>query len=179
MRTKTLFCAAVGLILLFLAVSPGRAQLQQTSSIAVFDFQKTVQESIPGRNAIRQINAKEQAIVTELDKIDKQILSFETKLNTQRLTLTTEARQKLSLDIENMQIKRKRYQEDSAREYQDLHLRLMNKLRSEVLAVIQELANEKKFSLVLDVNSGGVAYFSEQFDITQDVIEYYNASKKK
>lgn len=179
MRTKPLFFSTLGISLLLWIASPSRAQPQQTVNIAVFDFQKTVQESIPGKNAIQQINAKERAIVAELDKIDRQILSFETKLNTQRLTLTTEAQQKLSLDIEDLQIKRKRYQEDSAREYQELQLRLMKRLRSEVLAVIQDLAKEKAFSLVLDVNSGGVAYFSEQFDITQDVIQYYNASKTK
>ncbi len=67
------------------------AQAQQNLGIAVFDFQKTVEGSLEGKKAISQLQAKERAIRTELDKIENQILTFETKLNTQRLTLSMKA----------------------------------------------------------------------------------------
>ena len=42
--------------------------------------------------------------------------------------------------------------------------------------MVKTLALEKDFSLVLDVNSGGVAFFSAQLDITEEVIKRYDAS---
>ena len=155
------------------------AQAQQTLSIAVFDFQRTVEGSLEGKKAISLLQTKERAIRTELDKIENQILTFETKLNVQRLTLAMEAKQSLLFDIENLKVTRNRVQEDSAKEYQQLQFRLQSKIRNDVLAVVEKIAIEKEFSLVLDVNTSGVAYFSQQFDITEEVIRRYNSSISK
>jgi Skp family chaperone for outer membrane proteins len=165
--------------MLLLCASFTFAQAQQNLGIAVFDFQKTVEGSLEGKKAISQLQAKERAIRTELDKIENQILTFETKLNTQRLTLSLEAKQTLLFDIEKLKVKRARVDEDSTKEYQQLQFRLQSKIRDDVLAVVEKIAIEKEFSLVLDINTSGVAYFSQHFDITEDVIKQYNSSTSK
>jgi len=83
----------------------------------------------------------------------------------------------LLFDIENLKVKRKRVEEDYAKEYQQLQFRLLSKIRGEVLALVKKIAVEKEFSLVLDVTSSGVAYFTENFDITAEVIRQYNSAK--
>ena len=166
-------------LMLLLCASSTFAQAQQNLGIAVFDFQKTVEGSIEGKKSISQLQAKERAIRTELGKIENQILTFETKLNTQRLTLSMDAKQTLLFDIEELKVKRGRVEEDSTKEYQQLQFRLQSKIRDDVLAVVEKIALEKEFSLVLDVNTSGVAYFSQQFDITEEVIKRYNSSPNK
>jgi Skp family chaperone for outer membrane proteins len=152
------------------------AAAQQAHTVAVFDFQKTIQTSVQGKAVLTQLKAKEDSITQRLGEIDNQILSLETKLKTQNLTLTEEAKRELSLDIDRLVTSRKRYQEDSTREYQQLQFQLFNRTRDAVLSVVKALALEKEFSLVLDVNSGGVAFYDAQLDVTEEVIKRYDAS---
>ena len=152
------------------------AAAQQAQTVAVFDFQKTIQNSVQGKAVLTRLKAKEDSITQRLGEIDEQILSLETRLKTQNLTLTEEAKRELSLDIDRLMTDRKRYEEDSTREYQQLRFQLFNRTRDEVVSVVKALALEKDFSLVLDVNSGGVAFFSAQLDITEEVIKRYDGT---
>ncbi len=49
----------------------------------------------------------------------------------------------------------------------------------EVLSIVQAMAIEKQFSLVLEVSTGGVAFFDPTLDITEEVIRRYNEAQKK
>ena len=53
----------------------------------------------------------------------------------------------------------------------------MSRFKEEVLPIIETVAKEKGFSLVLDLSTTGVAYFDKAIDITDEVVKRYNASK--
>ena len=171
--TKNFFVSIV-LLTLFAVYS-----FAQQSRVAVINSEKTLQYSEEGKKAIAQLVEKEKKINVELGKIDEQILTLETRLNRQKLTLTFETQQKLALDLDNLRIKRKRVEEDSIKEFQQLKFELYSKIRKEVLPIIDSVAKEKEFSLVLDLSTSGVLYFEPAFDITDEVIKKYNASKAK
>jgi outer membrane protein len=50
-------------------------------------------------------------------------------------------------------------------------------MREEVLPIIETVAKERGFKLVLDLSISGVAYFDNTLDITDEVIKRYDASK--
>jgi Skp family chaperone for outer membrane proteins len=103
---------------------------------------------------------------------------METQLSTQKLVLSFEKQQKLAIDLDNLKIKRKRVEEDSVKDFRQLQFRLTSKVRNEVINVVQNLAREKEFTLVLDTSSSSVIYFDQAFDITAEVIRIYDTSKK-
>ena len=150
---------------------------EQVFQVAVVDSQKTLQNSKEGKKAIATLQAKEQKINDQLAEIDKKILDMDTKLKTQRLVMTFEAQEHLSFDLDNLKTERKRVAEDSLKEWQRLQFQLFNKVREEVNPIIENVAKEKGFSLVLDTASNSVVYFSLSVDITDEVIKRYDASK--
>jgi outer membrane protein len=151
--------------------------VQQTSNVAVIDSQKTFQSSIAGKNAISQLQAKEQNIKNGLTRIDSQIQELETKLNVQKFTLKDEARQKIIFNLEKLKTERKRFEEDSTKEYQRLQFQLFSKVNSEVIPIIGNVAKEEGYVVVFELASSGVVYFDQAFDITEEVIKRYNALK--
>jgi len=154
------------------------AAAQQAPKIAAVDLQRAFESSAEGRAVITQIKQKEQSIIGELDRFDRQILALETKLKTQRLTLSEEAQQKLIFELDSAKIQRKRVEEDSAKEFQRLQFTLVSRLRNEVLAVIEGYAREQQISLVLDLSATGPALFCEPgLDITAEIVRRYDASK--
>ena len=55
---------------------------EQAQTVAVFDFQRTVQDSVQGKTVLNQLKTKEDSITRKLGEFDDQILSLETRLKT-------------------------------------------------------------------------------------------------
>lgn len=165
------------MILFVWAVFTNTGFSEQVNSIAVIDPVRALETSAEGQKTVAQLQAKQQSIRDELNQIDSDVQGIENRLKTQRLTLTQEVQQKLAMDLDQLQTRRKRVEEDSLKDYQRLEFQLINRFKQEVLPIIETVAKEKGFSLVLDLSITGVAYFDQTIDITEEVVKRYNASK--
>ena len=120
---------------------------------------------------------RDKANQAALTKIDDDIRQLETKLNTQRLTLSEEALYQMNSDLEKKRTDRKRLAEDSFRDWQDLQLKLFNRVQSELIPIIEQLGKEKGFDVIFDLAKSGAVYFNPVIDLTAEVIKRYDASK--
>lgn len=168
-----------GMSVLFLAGFVPHSFPQQSLNVAVFDFQKTIQDSSQGQKVIAQLKEKETTFTQQLNRLNDQILSLQNKLKVQKQILSFEAQKQISMDLDRLVVDRSRLEEDSTREYQQLKFELLNRARNEVFSIVQAMAIEKQFSLVLEVSTGGVAFFDPTLDITEEVIRRYNEAQKK
>ena len=150
---------------------------QQAYKVAVINSQQTLEGSAEGKRAFAQLRERNDKIKRELERLDGEIQTLETRYNTQRLTMSDEAIMQLTSDLERKRTGRKRYEEDSARDFQKFQFDLTQKIRNEVVPIITQVAKEKGFDLVLDGVAGGVIYFNPAIDITSEVIRMYDASK--
>ena len=152
---------------------------QQPTKIGVINSQEVLQKSTEGIEVMARMQEKDQSNQTKLTKLDEEIRQLETKLNTQRLTLTQESIIQLTSDLERKRTERKRFAEDSLRELQELRFRLFNKVQNEVLPIIEEIGKERNLDIIFDLTNSGAVYFSPTIDITAEVIKKYDASKAK
>jgi len=150
---------------------------QQPYKVAVINAQKTLEDSAEGKKAFAQLRERNDKIKRELERIDGEIQTLETRYNTQRLTMSDEALMQLSSDLDRKRTERKRYEEDSARDFQRLQFNLTQKIRNEVVPIIHQVAKERGYDIVLDAIGSGVVYWNPVIDITEEVIKRYDASK--
>ena len=150
---------------------------QEIFEIGVIDSAKVMQTSAEGKKAIFTLKQKDQQIADELAKIDNQAKELETKLSTQKLVLSLESQQQISYDLEQLRTKRQRAEEDYTKEYRQLEFSLVTKIRNEVFPIIETVAKEKNFRLVLDLSVTGAAYVDPVIDITDEVIQRYDEAK--
>ena len=170
------------LILTVILFSVGLVSLsyaQQPFKIGVVNSQQVLQQSVEGKKAISQLEAKRKSNQDKLAKLDDEIRQLQTKLNTQRLTLTNEAILQISSDLDKKQTERKRFAEDSVKELQDLQMRLFNTVQSDLLPIIEQIGKEKKLDIIFDLANSVAIYFNPAIDLTQEVIKRYDASKAK
>jgi len=153
-------------------VSLGLAQ--EIFDVGVIDSSKVIQTSAEGKKAMFTLKQKEQQIIDGLAKIDKQVKELKSKLDAQKLLLTPESQQQIVFDMEQLRTKRKRAEEDYAKEYKQLEFSLVSKIRNEVFPIIEIVAKEKNFRLVLDLSVTGAAYVDPVIDITEEVIQRYD-----
>jgi outer membrane protein len=165
------------LIPLFLAVLVTLGYSQQAFKIGVVNSQDVLEKSAEGKRVMAQIQDKDKQNQDRLSALDEEIRNLETRLNTQRLTLTNEAMMQLTSDLEKKRTERKRYAEDSLREMQEFTGRLFQRVQNELLPIIEQLGKDRNLDLIFDLARSGAIYFNPTIDLTQEVITRYDASK--
>jgi Skp family chaperone for outer membrane proteins len=170
---KIMLVLALGFFLSAILAGAGFAQ---GNKIAVFNAQE-LENSVEGKKVIDRLRERDKKNQTDLARLDGEISQLETRLNTQRLTLSDEAALQLNSDLDKKRKERQRFAEDAVRDIQELQYRLVSKLESEVLPIIAQLGKERGYDMILDKTKSGVIFFSPAIDITPEVIKRYDASK--
>ena len=130
-----------------------------------------------GKKVMAQIQDRDKKNQDKLAKLDEEIRNLETRINTQRLTLTQEALMNMTSDLEKKRTERKRFAEDSLKEMQEFTARLFQRVQNELLPIIEQVGKDKGMDLIFDLARSGAIYFNPATDLTQEVITRYNASK--
>lgn len=165
------------LLTLFIVVLVSLSFAQQTIKVGIVNSIEVLDKSAEGKRVIARLQEKDKSNQDRVGKLDEDIRQLETKLNTQRLTLTNEALMQLSSDIDRKRTERKRFAEDSLREIQELQARLYNKLQNELLPIIEQIGKDMNLDVIFDLGKGGVIYFNPSIELTAEVIKRYDASK--
>lgn len=165
------------MIILSIAVLVSLGLTQQTMKIGVVNSQEVLEKSAEGKKVMAQLQEKDKQNTDKINKLDEEIRALQTKMNTQRLTLTQEAMANLAADIERKQTERKRYAEDSYRDMQELTTKLFQRIQNELLPIIEKLGAEKNLDIIFDLFKSGAIYFSPTIELTAEVIQRYDASK--
>lgn len=165
----------IPLVVLAILVTLGYSQ--QAVKIGVVNSQDVLEKSAEGKRVMAQIQDKDKQNQSRLNTLDEDIRKLETRINTQRLTLTNEAMMQLSSDLEKKRTERKRFAEDSLREMQEFTGRLFQRVQTELLPIIEQVGNDKNLDIILDLARSGAIYFNPTIDLTQEVITKYDASK--
>jgi outer membrane protein len=167
----------VPLVVFFILAVAAIGYAQQVSKIAVINSQEAFQTSAEGKKALAQMSDRENKIKSDLQKLDDAIRLLENRLTTGRLTMTNEALMGIQADIEQKTTERKRYEEDATRDGQQFANNLINRIRTEMIGIIEALAKEQGYDLVLDVIQSGVVTSSPTIDITAEVVRRYDQAK--
>ena len=170
-RSKGLF------ITLFVVMLVSAGLAQQQIKVGVVNSQEVLEKSAEGKRVMAQIQEKDKKNQDSLAKLDEEIRGLETRINTQRLTLTQEALINMSSDLEKKRTDRKRFAEDSLREMQAFTQRLFQRVQNELLPIIEQLGKDNGLDVIFDLARSGAIYFNPTINMTQEVITRYDASK--
>ena len=183
MNTKrSLPAALLGFLFLgmILAPAPVAAQTKTLATevkIAIVDLQQAISTVKEGQKAKKKLKAfkqkKEKVLEAKADKIK----AMEAELEKQLPLMTEKAKQeklkeyqKEMLEAQNLYVE---IQSELAKKQQELFEPILQQLG----ALIEELALEYGFSLIMDKSGGAVLYFSPQTDLTPELIKRFNAAK--
>lgn len=160
-----------------IAVCGGFAALYAQSKIGVINSQDVLEKSAEGKKVIARIQERDKQYQAGITKLDDDIRQLQTRLNTQRLTLTEEAALQMQSDLDKKNTDRKRMAEDAYAGMQDLTNRLFKKIQDELIPIVEALGKERGYEIIFDLQKSGAAWVSPAIDVTAEVIKRYDASK--
>jgi outer membrane protein len=149
----------------------------QTTTIAVIDPQKVVQESEMGKKALAEIKTLKDKKQQEIDQRQASIQAMRDKLDKQKDILSADARDKLQSDIQKSITDLRRLSEDSEAEIQRQLQSAIKNIEDKVLPIIQKMGEERGYSVIIQKDQ--LVYFSAKNDITDEVIKLFNDAVAK
>jgi len=155
----------------------GLGSLAYGQKIGVINSQDVLEKSAEGKKVIGRLQERDKQNQAAVTKLDDDIRGLQTKLNTQRLTLTEEAALQLQSDLDKKNTDRKRMAEDAYTGMQELTGRLFKRVQDELIPIVEALGKERGLDIIFDLAKSGSVYWNPTIDLTAEVIKRYDASK--
>ncbi|WP_207679681.1 OmpH family outer membrane protein [Desulfonema magnum] len=170
---KKIFAGTIFLLFFFVFSSYGA----DVPKIAIVDLQKVSELSSAGKKIRAEITKKGKAMETELKTKATEIQKLEKGLEREAPVMSKEQREskkrEINIKLYDLKSLEKRYKEELFK-FQNEKLKKMNK---EVFEIVQEIGKKEGYLLIIE--KMGVLYAPQSIDITEQLIEKYNAKFAK
>jgi outer membrane protein len=147
------------------------------SKVGVIDIRRVIAATNEGRRdyeaLIKKFEPKQKevdSLKTEVDQLKQQLQSAQNLSDTDRATRVRSVEQK----EKNLQ----RVAEDAQKDFQDEQQQIIGRIGNKLMDVVDKYARQNGFAMIVDANAdnpGPVLWASEQVNISQAVLEAYNA----
>lgn len=169
--------ALVMLLLPLLTSLPSVGGSAETPRIGYVDLQQVISLSLPGQAARAKMQAERDEKQKEVNAREEEIRRLEGQLEKGAPVLSEEAKREREETIRRKIRDLRRTIEDFNRDLAKRENELIADILKEVTLVIKAYGKEKGYTLILEKGQAGVLYGDEGADITQEIINVYNAKK--
>ncbi len=168
---------AAALMAGLLLCSPAGAQ--ESVRIGFVDMQRALNDSKEGKRALgtlkQLMEAKKDSLQQEKDLIEKK----KEELDKQGLLLNDTTRREREDEIRRLERDHTRRLSDTKDELTREEAKYTSKIRTELLQVVAEVGKEKGYTMVLEKQFSAILYAPDTIDLTDTVIQRYDAWKGK
>ena len=146
--------------------------------VAIISIQVAIAQSNDGQEAAKALGDKFAPKRVDLEKQQREISDLQNQLRNQEKTLSDEARTRLMRTMDDKTRKFNRDNEDATTEFQQAEQDAINEIGRKMMSVVIEHAQKNGITLVLDISSPQtpVLYADAGIDITEEIVELYNAA---
>lgn len=146
--------------------------------IGFIDVRGIMIKSEAGKKATKEFKKAFEKNKAKIEKEETKLKKLKEELDKQRLILKPEAVKEKEISYQTELRDYQRLVKDSNEELQRRDQALSRELIPEILKVVNTIGEKEKYTIILDVNSQGVAYLSKENDITDKVIKEFNRTYK-
>ena len=165
----------VVLVALMAATLLPRTASAQAIKMAVVDLNRAMNQVEEGKAAVAKLEKRFNQRREELAKKEKEIQELRADLELKAAVLTEEARKDRATEIQEKAIALQQAQFEAEQEMNGLRNQMQSELADKLQQVVAELAKKHGYTVVLEK---AVTWYSELPDMTDELIQAYNAKHK-
>lgn len=167
--------AGLSLAALILLAPAANAQ-QPGSKVAIMNVQGAILATKDGEKAREAMRVKFEPRAKEIESRNADLQKKRQTMTAGANTMSAEAREKLSREIDDIQKKLQWDSEDMQNDIDQEQGKLVNSIGQRLLQVVDEYAKANGFAIVLDVSAqqSPVLWAANGIDITQPIVELYD-----
>ena len=167
----------------FLALALATAALSAadpavTLRVAYVDLQKAIQGVEAGKTAKEQLEKEVSQKRASLEKQQQALQSEAEQFEKKAAIMNDSAKAAKQAELQKRFAEFQKVAAESQMELQKRERELTQPLISELRAIIEGIGKEKGYQLILEKNEGAVLYAEAGSDLTEQVVERFNARQK-
>jgi len=156
-------------------VAVGTASAQEAFKIGVVDLEQALSSTDEGKRASEELQRKLKQAEGQVQPLIERYKSLEEEIKNQRFSLSEEALYQKQLDLagvgNDIQTKRGQLEGDLKIERE----RMVGPLLKRLGDIVREIGKEQGYTLIMARGQGGLIYSRESVDITDVVVQKFNA----
>jgi len=154
-------------------------QSAAAADIAVVDVQRILEESTAGRIARDLLQQSTRRTRAKLDRLKGELDELQQRWESQKAVLKPKAQEELQQQIIEKQTQLREQLQKAQSSLQERDAELTGSILEELQPIIADLAEKRGFKIVLERGEAGILHMQEKLDITDVVLNRYDASKEK
>jgi outer membrane protein len=162
----------------FLLSAPVPAAADASFKVAYVDLQKALQSVEAGKTAKGQLEKDVAAKRADLEKQQAALQAEAEQFEKKAAILNDTAKAAKQAELQKKFADFQRIAQESQMDLQKRERELTKPLIDELRSIIEAMGKEKGFQLILEKNEGAVLYAENGTDLTDIVIERFNAKHK-
>ena len=167
-------CVIFFLVFVFFSSASSAADV---AKIGVIDLQKILETSGIGKSIQAELKKEKEKMEFDLKQKGAEIEKIRKRLERESMVMSKEMREEKEreqrIKINDFKTLQKRYRS----ELQKFEVKLMNQLKGDINAIVQEIGKKEGYLLI--INKFGVLYSPGSIDITDKLIQRLNANSAK
>lgn len=145
--------------------------------IAVVDLQRALNETEDGRRAKARLKRLFKQRQQELDKAQGELKTLKEEFDEQSDTLSAEARQERLDNIQKQFVELQSTYVEYQRELAEKEAEMTQEIIARMETILRRIGQEEGYTLIVERNEGGVIFVPGNLDLTDVVIQRYNAGE--
>jgi len=145
------------------------------AKIGIVDFQRIFQTSNAGKLAQNEINEHGKKMEADLKKKGAEIGELQKKLEREILVISKEVREErereLRIKTNDFKFLNKKY----LRKFKEIEQKIIRRIKKDVLEIVEEIGKKEGYLIVFEKRDAGVLYSPSTINITDKLIQKYNA----
>jgi outer membrane protein len=175
MNTKRYIPAILAALVL---VSAAHKASAENVKIAFVDLRRALNETEEGKAAMNKLKGMKDKLQTKIEGKEKEILAMKDSIEKQQNVLTKEALQKKVEEyyrsVTELQQTYMQFQKDLAGKEAELTQGILEKMGK----LLEQIGKTDGYTMIYDRSSGAVVWAPSHLDLTDKLIQMYNASNK-
>ncbi len=153
------------------------ASAAEPLKIGVFDYQRCIQESNVGKKMTEGLKKKQIEMQKNIDQKQQELVEMQKDMEKQSLMLSMDAKEGRQKEYEKKRRDLTYLMQDSNEDMKKAESDARMDFLHTLSGVIQTIAKDKKYDLIVERAQGGILYVSNALDITNDVVAAINKAK--
>jgi outer membrane protein len=166
-------------LVLTLVMSAFCARVDAQSKIAVVDMQRALNETEDGRNAKAKLKKLFVRRQKSLDEKQKALKTMKESIEKQRNVLSREALQKKLEEYQKAFVELQTIYVDYQRELATKEAELTKDIIARMQRILRRIGQKDGYALIVERNEAGVVFVPTNLDLTDVLIQRYNAGEGK
>lgn len=148
------------------------------NKVAIISIQDAITRTQEGQKLIKELQDRYEPKSKELEGLNTELNELRNQLNKGQNTMSDDARRELMRRIQQKERDQQRAVQDAQGEFNQEQQKIFNDVGGKVVSVITKYAQEKGYSIVLDISSpqSPVLYAVNEVNITNDIIAAYDTA---